>query len=137
MDSLESVDPLDGPDGCRHPHRRWNAHHLHALFQLPGRRLSSDVGHTCMLKIIPPRMIEADLMIISAASAVAANIMLRSVIAAGFPLFTRQMFANLGIQWAGTLLGCLATVMIPIPIVFWFYGAALRQKSKVMAVAAV
>jgi hypothetical protein len=28
-------------------------------------------------------------------------------------------------------------VMIPIPIVFWFYGAALRQKSKVMAVAAV
>ena len=82
-------------------------------------------------------MIEADLMIISAASAVAANIMLRSVIAAGFPLFTRQMFANLGIQWAGTLLGCLATVMIPIPIVFWFYGAALRQKSKVMAVAAV
>ena len=90
-----------------------------------------------MLKIIPPRMIEADLMIISAASAVAANIMLRSVIAAGFPLFTRQMFANLGIQWAGTLLGCLATVMIPIPIVFWFYGAALRQKSKVMSVAAV
>ena len=70
----------------------------------------------------------------SAASAVAANIMLRSVIAAGFPLFTRQMFANLGIQWAGTLLACLATVMVPIPIVFWFYGAALRQKSKVMAV---
>jgi hypothetical protein len=42
--------------------------------------------------------------------------MLRSVIAAGFPLFTRQMFANLGIQWAGTLLGCIAAVMIPIPI---------------------
>jgi hypothetical protein len=69
----------------------------------------------------------------SAASAVAANIMLRSVIAAGFPLFTRQMFSNLGIQWAGTLLGCIAAVMIPIPIIFWFYGAALRQKSKVMA----
>ena len=69
----------------------------------------------------------------SAASAVAANIMLRSVIAAGFPLFTRQMFSNLGIQWAGTLLGCIAAIMIPIPIIFWFYGAALRQKSKVMA----
>jgi hypothetical protein len=69
----------------------------------------------------------------SAASAVAANIMLRSVIAAGFPLFTRQMFSNLGIQWAGTLLGCIAAVMIPIPIIFWFYGAALRQKSRVMA----
>lgn len=75
----------------------------------------------------------ADFSIHSAASAVAANIMLRSLIAAGFPLFSRQMFANLGIQWAGTLLGCIAAVMIPIPIVFWFYGAALRQKSKVMA----
>jgi DHA1 family multidrug resistance protein-like MFS transporter len=69
----------------------------------------------------------------SAASAVAANIMLRSVIAAGFPLFTRQMFANLGIQWAGTLLACIAAIMIPIPIIFWFYGATLRQKSKIMA----
>jgi len=59
--------------------------------------------------------------------------MLRSVIAAGFPLFTRQMFANLGIQWAGTLLGCIAAVMIPIPIIFWFYGAALREKSRIMA----
>ena len=70
---------------------------------------------------------------IASVAAVAANIMLRSVIAAGFPLFTRQMFSNLGIQWAGTLLGCIAAVMIPIPIIFWFYGAALRQKSRVMA----
>lgn len=76
---------------------------------------------------------QANISDLSAASAVAANIMLRSVIAAGFPLFTRQMFSNLGIQWAGTLLGCIAAVMIPIPIIFWFYGAALRRKSKVMA----
>jgi len=136
MDSLESVDTLDGPDVCRYPHRRWNAVHLHALFQLPGRRLSSDVS-VRMHNRLTPCIQEADGLTYSAASAVAANIMLRSVIAAGFPLFTRQMFANLGIQWAGTLLGCLATVMIPIPIVFWFYGAALRQKSKVMAVAVV
>jgi MFS transporter, DHA1 family, multidrug resistance protein len=40
------------------------------------------------------------------------------------------MFNNLGIQWAGTLLGCLAAIMIPIPIAFVIYGPRLRQKSK-------
>ncbi|KAJ6102166.1 hypothetical protein N7486_004593 [Penicillium sp. IBT 16267x] len=65
-----------------------------------------------------------------AASTVAANIIMRSSVAAGFPLFTKQMFENMGIQWACTLLGCLAAVMIPIPLVFRAYGPLLRRKSK-------
>jgi MFS transporter, DHA1 family, multidrug resistance protein len=40
------------------------------------------------------------------------------------------MFDNLGIQWAATLLGCLALLMIPIPILFYIYGPKLRAKSK-------
>ncbi|KAI3260971.1 hypothetical protein CBS147309_7331 [Penicillium roqueforti] len=68
-----------------------------------------------------------------AASAVAANIILRSAVAAGFPLFARQMFQNMGIQWASTLLGCLAAIMIPIPIIFRVYGPWLRGKSKIFA----
>jgi len=39
------------------------------------------------------------------------------------------MFNNLGIQWAGTLVGCLATVCVPIPVLFYFYGRKLREKS--------
>ncbi|KAJ5774358.1 hypothetical protein N7457_009254 [Penicillium paradoxum] len=66
-----------------------------------------------------------------AASAVAANIMLRSAVAAGFPLFSRQMFEKVGIQWAGTLLGSLAAIMIPIPIIFRAYGPLLRGKSRI------
>ncbi|KAL3476582.1 major facilitator superfamily domain-containing protein [Aspergillus californicus] len=54
-----------------------------------------------------------------AASAVAANIILRSAFASSFPLFTRQMFANLGVQWACALLGCVAAVLVPIPFLFW------------------
>ncbi|RAL08459.1 MFS transporter [Aspergillus homomorphus CBS 101889] len=65
-----------------------------------------------------------------AASTVAANIILRSSVAAGFPLFTKQMFENLGIQWAATLLGCLAAIMIPIPFAFRIFGPRLRGKSK-------
>lgn len=60
--------------------------------------------------------------------------MMRSMVGAVFPLFTRQMFNNLGIQWAGTLLGCIAVVMIPIPLMFYLFGGRLRQKSKLAPV---
>ena len=67
-----------------------------------------------------------------AASAVAANIMLRSAVAAGFPLFSRQMFEKMGVQWACTLLGCLAAAMVPIPYAFRMYGPRLRRRSRVL-----
>jgi DHA1 family multidrug resistance protein-like MFS transporter len=40
------------------------------------------------------------------------------------------MMENLGIQWAGTMLGCIAIVMIPIPVLFKVYGPWLRTRSK-------
>ena len=70
------------------------------------------------------------LILYRAASAIAANTMARAAFGAGFPLFVVPMFRNLGIQWAGTLLGCIATVMIPIPFAFYFYGPRIRAKSK-------
>lgn len=56
--------------------------------------------------------------------------MMRSMVGAVFPLFATQMFENMGIQWAGTLLGCIAAVMAPIPVFFLIYGPTLRGKSK-------
>lgn len=46
------------------------------------------------------------------------------------PLFDRQMFLDMKIQWAATLLGCVAAVLIPVPIFFTLYGPKLRQRSK-------
>jgi DHA1 family multidrug resistance protein-like MFS transporter len=40
------------------------------------------------------------------------------------------MFDNLGIEWAATLLGCLAACCVPIPVIFYLFGKKLRQKSK-------
>ncbi|CAG7916285.1 unnamed protein product [Penicillium olsonii] len=68
-----------------------------------------------------------------AASVLAANTIFRSAVAASFPLFSRQLFENLGIQWGGTLLGTLALLMIPIPFLFMKYGAYLRGKSKYLS----
>ncbi|CAI7602493.1 unnamed protein product [Penicillium bialowiezense] len=64
-----------------------------------------------------------------AASTIAANTILRSAIGCAFPLFSKQMMENLGVQWAGTMLGCIAAVMIPIPVLFKLYGPWLRGKS--------
>lgn len=65
-----------------------------------------------------------------AASALAVNTILRSAAGAAFPLFTSQMFHNLGTQWGATLLGCVGIILTPIPFVFYRYGAYLRSKSK-------
>lgn len=70
-----------------------------------------------------------DAYLMFAASAIAGNTFLRSLCGAVFPLFARQMFEGMGIQYAATLLGCLAVVMIPIPFAFYKWGAKIRQKS--------
>lgn len=40
------------------------------------------------------------------------------------------MFDALKVNYAGTLLGCVALVLIPIPVVFLKYGARIRARSK-------
>ncbi|OOQ88017.1 transporter [Penicillium brasilianum] len=71
-----------------------------------------------------------DTYLMFAASAIAANTFCRSLVAASFPLFSRQMFENMGIQWASTLLGCVAVCLVPIPVAFYFFGRKMRMKSK-------
>ncbi|KAL4896313.1 major facilitator superfamily domain-containing protein [Aspergillus ambiguus] len=71
-----------------------------------------------------------DAYLLFAASALAANSILRSLAGAGFPLFATYMFDGLGVNWTGTLLGCVAAVLMPMPLLFYLYGAKIREKSK-------
>ena len=70
-----------------------------------------------------------DAYLMFAASALAANTFLRSGFGAIFPLFATYMFDGMGIQWASTLLGCVALVLVPLPIGFLLYGKKIRAKS--------
>ncbi|KAI9049928.1 hypothetical protein LZ554_006075 [Drepanopeziza brunnea f. sp. 'monogermtubi'] len=70
-----------------------------------------------------------DAYLMFAASAIAANTFLRSLAGAGFPLFAQYMINALKVNWTSTLLGCVAAVLVPIPMVFYKYGAKIRQKS--------
>ena len=40
------------------------------------------------------------------------------------------MFKAIGINWSGTLLGCVAVLLVPIPVLFYKYGHKIREKSK-------
>ncbi|KAF8342649.1 major facilitator superfamily domain-containing protein [Cantharellus anzutake] len=65
-----------------------------------------------------------------AATALAANTVVRSLFGAIFPLFASQMYRKLGPQWASTLLGCILLAMIPMPLFFIRFGPAIRAKSR-------
>ncbi|GAB7348424.1 hypothetical protein MBLNU459_g6849t2 [Dothideomycetes sp. NU459] len=67
---------------------------------------------------------------IFAASVLAANSVLRSLFGAAFPLFTTQMYNNLGIHWASTVPAFLALACVPMPFLFYKYGARIRDKCK-------
>lgn len=70
---------------------------------------------------------------IYAASVLAANSVLRSLFGAAFPLFTSQMYANLGTQWASSVPAFLALACVPFPFLFYKYGPAIRKKCKFAA----
>ncbi|KAL4957936.1 major facilitator superfamily domain-containing protein [Aspergillus filifer] len=68
-----------------------------------------------------------------ASSALAANSVLRSTADAGFPLFAPYMFNALGVNYTVTLLGCVAAVLTPIPLLFYLHGSKIRPRSKFAA----
>lgn len=58
--------------------------------------------------------------------------MTRSVLGAFLPLAGPSMYSLLGLNWAGTLLGVIVTLCMPILFVFYFKGGQIRQESKII-----
>lgn len=63
----------------------------------------------------------------------AANTVFRSLFGAAFPLFTTYMYEDLGLGWAGSIPAFLALACVPVPFLFWKYGASIRAKCKYAA----
>lgn len=70
---------------------------------------------------------------VHANSAVAANTFLRSVFAAGMPLFATGMYKSLGVERATVVLGACAVGLAPIPVVFFAWGERIRERSRWVA----
>ncbi|KAF1999565.1 MFS general substrate transporter [Amniculicola lignicola CBS 123094] len=87
-------------------------------------------GHGISLVFLQTFNYLIDSYLMLAASAVAANTFLRSLFGATSPLIASYMFHGMGIQWTLTLLGCFASLLVAVPIVFYFKGAYIRKVSK-------
>ena len=64
------------------------------------------------------------------ASALAGVILVRNIVGAGFPLFASQMYNKLGYEWASSLLGFIAILLVPIPFIFFYRGEIIRLRSR-------
>ena len=91
---------------------------------------AAPVGMGLILIFLPCLNYIIDCYLLFAASALAGNAFLRSAFGAAFPLFARQMFTNMKIKWAATLLGCVSVLLVPVPFLFYKYGKSIRRKSK-------
>ncbi|KAL5379049.1 hypothetical protein DPSP01_008684 [Paraphaeosphaeria sporulosa] len=71
-----------------------------------------------------------DAFTVHAASAIAANTVLRSIFGAFLPLAGLDMFDALGLGWGNSLLGFVALALIPVPLFFRFRGESMRTNPK-------
>ena len=65
-----------------------------------------------------------------AASAIAANTVVRSAAAASAPLWTASMFNSLGVGVASSVIGGVAALLAVVPFVFYKYGSVIRKRSR-------
>ncbi|POS72615.1 polyamine transporter 1 [Diaporthe helianthi] len=65
-----------------------------------------------------------------AASAVAANTFLRSIFAAGLPLVIIPLYTDFGVEITQSVFAGLATLLISVPFVFYYFGRNIRARNK-------
>lgn len=65
-----------------------------------------------------------------AASALAGQVVMRSIFGAVFPLFTGYMFRGIGLHWAASVPGFIAVACAPLPFVFYKFGPRIREGSR-------
>ncbi|KAF2496897.1 bicyclomycin resistance protein [Lophium mytilinum] len=107
----------------------WSAdQHIHWIMPIIGTVF---VGMGMLLIFMCTLTYIVDSFALYAASALAANTMLRSVVGAVLPLAGTPMYQALGIGWGNSLLGFIAVALIPLPIVFGKYGEYLRTKFEI------
>lgn len=69
-----------------------------------------------------------DVFTIYAASAIAANVVLRSLCAAIIPLCGQTLYNSLGLGWGNTLIALISLGCVPITLLFYYYGERIRTR---------
>jgi len=90
-----------------------NAPSVHWIVSIIG---SAPFGFGMILVFLGVMNYLIDAYTIYAASVLAANSVLRSLFGMAFPLFTPDMYTNLGIHWASSIPAFLALACVPMPV---------------------
>lgn len=64
----------------------------------------------------------------AAASALAANVIMRLLCAAFIPLAGPSLYKNLGLGWGNSVLGFIGVAFLPVPFFFYRHGRWLRER---------
>lgn len=107
----------------------WTAeYHVHWIAPIMGTVLVG-VGNLVIFMALSMYLIDA--FHVYAASALAANAVVRSVAGAVLPLAGLRMYQVLGVGWGNSLLGFIASVLIPVPFLIIRYGEYLRKRFEI------
>jgi MFS family permease len=88
------------------------------------------VGLGLLATFMPIQTYLVDAFTIHAASAIAANTVLRSLVGAFLPLAGPALYSALGLGWGNSLLGFIALAMAPSSWIFFKYGERIRKNPR-------
>ncbi|KAB8222776.1 major facilitator superfamily domain-containing protein [Aspergillus novoparasiticus] len=104
----------------------WSAQvHAHFMVPIVG---SGVVGLGLVGGFLVVQVYIIDTFTIYAASALAANNLIRSIVAAVLPLSGPAMYERLGYGWGDTILGLTALALAPTPLLLMKYGERIRTR---------
>ncbi|RGP81625.1 hypothetical protein FLONG3_225 [Fusarium longipes] len=89
------------------------------------------IGVGNLIVFMSLQMYLIDTFTVYAASALAANAVMRSIAGAVLPLAGIPMYNKLGMGWGNSLLGFVAAALIPAPWLFIKYGEHLRKRFEI------
>ncbi|GIK05421.1 hypothetical protein Aspvir_009531 [Aspergillus viridinutans] len=102
----------------------WSAEkQLHWMMPLVG---TGWVAFGMLASFMPIQTYLVDAFSEHAASVTASMTVVRSLIAAFLPLAGPAMYVKLGLGWGNSMLGFIALAMLPLPVVFYYYGKRIR-----------
>ncbi|KAI9370309.1 major facilitator superfamily domain-containing protein [Aspergillus egyptiacus] len=106
----------------------WSAHYkTHWIVPIIG---TGFFGLGMLCAFMPVQLYLVETYTIYAASAIASNTVLRSVLGAVLPLAGQRMYQTLGLGWGNSLLGFISVVFIPVPFLLVRYGERIRSSPR-------
>lgn len=102
-----------------------NASKVHWIVPIIGTAL---VGIGMIGSMMASQTYLVDAFTIHAASAIAANTVLRSLVGAFLPLAGPKLYDSLGLGWGNSLLAFIALALSPMAWIFYRYGEMIRKR---------